>query len=433
MLRVGTIAVGVGLALLTAGCNTLDRNLLREGAGIDVPAADIVAATDIQDIYFGEVCRQAGVATFRQPPNGVLLCDEAAMSPLGWSLFVQAGMNDIDRRCDAYLAWLDDRRRWREPFLKQLHSTAAVTAAVMGLTGVGATPIAIVGAAFGFAQETFVNLSGRLITEINQSTVQSLVLTRQGAYRGGIGGKLIPNKPAAAYALRSYLRICMPMTIETEINTTMTGVDATGVAPPPLIEPRHVSAVVPIQPRAVIESKPRQVFPEVPGATMLLAGYDPAIHSKQYIQNIQSKLCVGKDERGTITPRMNALVEVYQYYINKNAADVRIRVNGQLTQREMTTLSALKGECPADRANYYEWRDNAFAQGVNSRTLIQLLNSKLVKLVLPAEQMPTNADVPVDTVRAKIRLIRTKIPKLFLDDSSLTGQFTPDLMDELFK
>ena len=189
----------VGLALLAGGCNTLDGTYLRAGVGTEVAAGDIVASTNVQEIYFGEICRQAGLSV-RQTPEGVLLCDESLMPPGAWTVFVQAGMNDIDRRCDAYLAWLDDRRRWREPFLKQLHSTAAVTAAVMGLTGVGATSIAIAGAAFGFAQETFVNLSGRLITEINQSTVQSLVLNRQNLYRGGINNRLIPNRPAATLA-----------------------------------------------------------------------------------------------------------------------------------------------------------------------------------------------------------------------------------------
>src|SRR5947207_11932596 len=253
----GAILGAVGLALLAGGCNTLDRNYLRDGVGTEVTSTDIVTSTNLQAIYFGEVCRQAGL-TVRQTPDGALLCDELALSPAAWSIFVQAGMNDIDRRCDAYLAWLDDRRRWREPLLKQLHSTAAATAAIMGLTGVSAAPIAIVGAAFGFAQETFVNLSGRLITEVNHSTVQSLVLTRQNDYRAGLRNKVIVNGPAALYALRSYLRICMPMTIETEINTTLTSVDRNGAPPVPLITPATINAAIITNATAPLPSSPRQ-------------------------------------------------------------------------------------------------------------------------------------------------------------------------------
>lgn len=237
------IVAAVGLALLATGCNITESTYLRAGVGTEVATTDIISVTNIQEIYFGEICRQAGLSV-RQAADGVLLCDEASMLPGAWSVFVQAGMNDIDRRCDAYLAWLDDRRRWREPILKQINTTAAATAAIMGLTGVGATPIAIVGAAFGFASDTFVNITGRLVTEVNQSTVQSLVLVRQNDYRAGIAQKAIANRPAALYALRSYLRICMPMTIETEINTTVTAVERNDIAPRRMITPATVTGAV---------------------------------------------------------------------------------------------------------------------------------------------------------------------------------------------
>lgn len=285
----GAIVACVGMALLTAGCSR-DSMYLREGVGTEVPYTDVAAVTNLQEIYFGEVCRQAGLVV-RQTPDGVLLCDETVMSPPAWAIFVQAGMNDIDRRCDAYLAWLDNRRRWNEPILKQLHSTAAVTAAVMGLSGVGATPIAIAGAAFGFAQETFVNLSGRLITEINQSTVQSLVLTRQNAYRDGLRNRAIPNKPAAAYALRSYLRICMPMTIETEINTTMTGVDRNGSPPEPIITPRTITGAIITDATAPLPGSVRQR--DVTARNRINA-FEQSL-SARYIGDVQSALCVPRD------------------------------------------------------------------------------------------------------------------------------------------
>jgi hypothetical protein len=282
---------------LAAGCNSLDRNYLRDGVGTEVSSADIVAVTTLQDIYFGEICRQAGLAV-RPTPDGALFCDEVSMPTGAWTTIVQAGMNDIDRRCDSYLAWLDDRRRWREPFLKQLHSTAAATAAIMGLTGVGATPIAIVGAAFGFAQETFVNLSGRLITEINQSTVQALVLTRQNNYRGGLGNRLIPDRPTALYALRSYLRICMPMTIETEINVTMTGVERNGgIAPAPMITPSTVASAVRAATIANVRETPITPFKPLPKENT----------AKLFFTQVQDSLCVAT-RSGTLDPATEAAI-----------------------------------------------------------------------------------------------------------------------------
>jgi hypothetical protein len=291
-MRMGAIVAWVGLALLAGGCNTLDRTYLREGVGTEVASVDAVAVTNLQEIYFGEICRQAGLSV-RQTPEGALFCDEVAMSPAAWTIFVQAGMNDIDRRCDAYLAWLDDRRRWREPALKQLHSTAAATAAIMGLSGVGAVPIAIVGAAFGFAQETFVNFSGRLITEINHSTVQSLVLTRQNDYRGGLRNKAIPNRPAALYALRSYLRLCMPMTIETEINTTLTGVDRNGTVPPPMITPATIAAATIITDPNRPFTKP-PTFGPPPSNDTRIGVIENSLQKKQIIR-YQNLVCAAPD------------------------------------------------------------------------------------------------------------------------------------------
>jgi hypothetical protein len=393
MRRVGTIAVGIGLALLAAGCNTLERNFLREGVGTEVTSADIVATSDIQDIYFGEVCRQAGLAV-RQAPNGVLLCDESLMPPGAWTLFVQAGMNDIDRRCDAYLAWLDDRRRWREPFLKQLHSTAAATAAIMGLSGVGAVPIAIVGTAFGFAQETFVNLSGRLITEINQSTVQSLVLNRQNAYRGGLGNRLIPNRPAALYALRSYLRICMPMTIETEINTTMTGVDATGIAPPPMITPRTVQTpvvAVPLRARDPVVATPVVVTPVGGSST----AEERAITRGDFAK-LQSFLCA-PPEPSFGSPTRDA-IWVFQ-------DTLRLQATGTLGSRdlqELTRQSFARNACDDSKyANYFE------RTRINDATRVRQLKDVLNRLApTPPLLDPTNATIN-EATRDKIAAVRT--------------------------
>jgi hypothetical protein len=339
------IVACVGLALL-AGCNTLDRNYLREGVGTDVTAADIVTTTNLQQIYFGEVCRQAGLPV-RPTPEGIPLCDELAMSPAAWTLFVQAGMNDIDRRCDAYLAWLDDRRRWREPFLKQLHSTAAATAAIMGLSGVGATPIAIVGAAFGFAQETFVNLSGRLITEVNHSTVQSLVLTRQNDYRAGLGNRLIANGPAALYALRSYLRICMPMTIETEINATVTSVERNNERPGRMITPDTiVAATIITDPNKPFSRPP--TFGPPPTKDTRIGPIEIALQMKQ-IMRYQRLVCAKPD--GLLGPRGSDTRTKIRAYLIKNNFKPQGE-NDTVTDEDRINLedelsAGKKGNCPA--------------------------------------------------------------------------------------
>jgi hypothetical protein len=208
----------IGLALLAAGCDSLSGRYLREGIGTELYTADALDSARLQELYVGYICQQAGLS-FEASGDG-LLCREAPVSPV-WAVFVQAGMNDIDRRCDAYLSWLDNRRRWIGPIHQQILDTEAATLVILGATIADPTKaIAIVAAAFGLASHSFTNFNSRFLFEVEKSTVQAVVLTRQQTYRQTLP-VVIDNRPAAIYALRQYLRLCMPMTIETQINTTV--------------------------------------------------------------------------------------------------------------------------------------------------------------------------------------------------------------------
>jgi len=210
-----------GVLLSVAGCDAMDRIYSRQGVGVDLYATEGVATAQAQDDYFAKICEQAGV--YCAPNSG----------PATWSAVVRAGMNDIDERCDGYLIWLDNIRRSQAPITKQILDTATATALIMQATGASAGSMAIVAAAFGLASSSFTNVSSRLILEVPHSTVQAIVLSRQKAYRDDLFGNppvLIPNRPAAVYALRSYLRLCMPITIEMEINNTIATFERGGVA-----------------------------------------------------------------------------------------------------------------------------------------------------------------------------------------------------------
>jgi hypothetical protein len=216
----------IGIAMLATGCSTLDERYTREGAGTDLYVPELADSARLQEIYVGYICQQAALSY--EQIDGVLICREPALT-VNWQVFVQAGMNDIDRRCDGYLTWLDNRRRWEGPIHQEILDTQATTLAILAATAVGPNPIAIVAAAFGLAAHSFTNFNSRLLFEVEKSTVQSVVLTRQQKYRETLP-TVIDNRPAAIYALRQYLRLCMPMTIETQINTTVKLFERGGVA-----------------------------------------------------------------------------------------------------------------------------------------------------------------------------------------------------------
>jgi hypothetical protein len=252
MLAFARVFAALALAALMSGCISSDSQFIKEGVGTTLYSPSTADTTNQQDQYVTLICRQAGLQ----------FCETGPIAPLEWSLFVQAGMNDIDERCDIYLAWLDSKRRNTEPILKEIHDVQQAASAILTVSGAGSSVMNIVVQAFGLAANTFTNVSSRLLFDINQSTVQAVVLTRQREYRTGILAlpRPIDNRPAAMHALRSYLRLCMPFTIENEINTAVTLFErGGGVAPDPLVTPRTIAAQIIRSPRQQVTTPRKPV------------------------------------------------------------------------------------------------------------------------------------------------------------------------------
>ncbi|MET3613355.1 hypothetical protein ABID16_001660 [Rhizobium aquaticum] len=205
------------MALTTAACNPLSDQYLAGGVGSALNSGQLAQETDRQDEYVYLICRQSA-------GSGTAVAAGKGCSIGSWATFIRAGMNDIDRRCDAYLTWLDTQRRNRPAVLEQISATGTTTNGILGLTGAGTKAMALVAAAFGLAGATYGNWNSRLLLEVDHSTVQGLVYRRQEQFRqdNSIAITNVSDRPTALYLLRGYLRLCMPMTIETDINSTIT-------------------------------------------------------------------------------------------------------------------------------------------------------------------------------------------------------------------
>jgi hypothetical protein len=296
MRGVGVVAGCVALAVLVSGCDTTDSQYFRYGIGTDLYSADIVQTTQFQDLYLTELCRQALPVVSTSDGQ----CLNAVPNPNGWNLIVQAGLNDVDRRCDSYLAWLDDRRRTNSAVLKELGDITVASQAIMRVAGVGANPITLAGLAFGLAANTFTNVNSRLLLEVDKTTVQTLVLHRRDAYRLQLQGIVVDSRPAAIHALRSYLTICTPYTIETDINSTITVFQAGGAGAlerPPLVNAETV--------RGTTIQRARDPLPERKPPP--LEKLKPA-----FITNVQVALCVPEaDVNGVVGPSTIAAIRGY--------------------------------------------------------------------------------------------------------------------------
>lgn len=424
------IAACMATQILVAGCNSRDARYTNEGIGTNLFAAELPEETQLQDLYIGYICRQAGL-----PASGDgALCYPT--EPSGWTAFVRAGMNDIDQRCDGYLSWLDSQRRWTAPILEQIGDTQNASQAVMAATGSGPSAIAVVGAAFGLARNTFANLRSRLLLEVNHSTVQTIVFQRQTRFRNEITSKLIPSRPDAIHALRQYLRICMPFTIETEINTTITAFERGGpgaLVREPLISARTVgvpastgaSIGAPVTARRVVERRELAKPTIDPAHRTVVGEFDPERDSVSYVNNILQRLCVPRAERNVITPKVNARIKAFQQWQSRRTGGARTEITGLLSRRDMDIVAAFPVCDSARYMNFYE-ADN-FQRGINDPELIELMNKHLK----PERQLNPQSSTVIQ-VRERIREIRKALDsKLTLKDTYLSDQLTFDLVEAL--
>src|SRR5687768_5973436 len=94
------------LGALLAGCSA---SISPMGVGNSVYSADFGHELVKEEIYAGLICESGALPTMRAA-SGAPRCDYQQLSSTDWADFVNAGMVDIDRRCDAYLTWLFDLR-----------------------------------------------------------------------------------------------------------------------------------------------------------------------------------------------------------------------------------------------------------------------------------------------------------------------------------
>jgi hypothetical protein len=329
-MRAGVVSGCVALSLLLSGCDTTDSNYFRYGAGTNLYSEDIIQTTQLQDVYFTELCRQALPVISTSDS----VCLNAVPNAAAWGLIVQAGLNDIDRRCDSYLAWLDDRRRTNNAVLKELADVTVATQAIMRVGGVGANPITLAGLAFGLAANTFTNINSRLLLEVDKTTVQTLVLRRRDEYRFQLRSIQVESKPAAVHALRSYLNICTPYTIETDINSTITVFQTGGPAAlnrPPLINAETVRSTTIVRAR---DPLPVRQFP------------DKVAVGTAFITNVQLALCVptangiaGESTIAAIRQYLQAIPKPVPETIDPTSAELRPTLQKAVSEvRECNTL-----------------------------------------------------------------------------------------------
>ena len=386
-------------ALTTAACNPAADQYFREGAGSDLYSAQLAEATQLQDQYVYYICRQARNPSAEGADGSSCVTD--------WTAFTLAGMNDIDRRCDAYLTWLDAQRRDRTPVLAQIAAMGGAPLQSWAWRAPARRLSAIVATAFGLAGTTYANWNSRLLLDVDHSTVQTLVYMRQQQYRKGNAGVMVQDRAAAIYVLRGYLRICMPITIETDINTSVTL--ARLGAPQWLLQAPLVrtEATAPLTPRTKVAQQERRVG-TVEDFNPILTQYNSKVDTVENMRAPLRALCATeaqiKDINGNI-PSLQGLIRFYQFVDTYKPRDTSLSpdVTGKLTP---TQIKRLRGSSPCDLTpnakNIYEVR----TKGIKG--YIDALNSA------PPSAPPLGDTASEADIRARIAQVRNAIPQVKL-------------------
>lgn len=417
------LAFCVALTLLLAGCDPNDKAYFRSGVGTELYTADTATAADLQNAYLESLCRQAMPFVGIEVPS----CSQQRLQPTEWPLLVQAGMNDIDQRCDSYLSWLDQRKRENAAILAEV---SAIRVAVDALTNPAITsvsPIALasVAAAFGLATSTLGNVNS-LLLQVDHTTVQSVVFINRRNFREKVLDLAITNKPMVVHALRSYLTICMPMTISANINSTVTVFQQAGAGA--LDQQQLVSTTTlgaPQRATGTAGGRTERRLTGHPEFAPFFVGYTANNFPFDTIKLIQDVLCVPTGEVGRVGLTFSRHIAIFEESDLPPKEKRKVTPDGKIDVVERDIIMS-RTKCSRDVArNFYERQ----LDPDGTRFIMQLLNRK----------KPTGlADLPetssLAAARERISLVRrsleaagtiSKLPE------SMSNQWTRDLFEAL--
>jgi hypothetical protein len=165
---------------------------------------------------------------------------EGAIPALGlrerWYDVILAGFNVVDDACMTYIddLWILERRKNRNEVL--LAASGAATAAILAASShPSSATLVVLAQAFGLASAFNAGISDSYLYTQNAATIKKLVRKTTTAYRDDLAAKLTQKEdvypvgsPGAAYHhMREYLALCLPPTIQAQIEDLVTSGKAT--------------------------------------------------------------------------------------------------------------------------------------------------------------------------------------------------------------
>ena len=403
-------------AILVSACNPLETNKFRtEGPGVDLMSSRTKQARVDLNQYLNELCLQ-GSSNIN---NG------KGCAPLTtahhWRELVFTGFNDIDLRCDDYMRWLDQIRSEKQFVNEGSNAIKTLLGGVLGIAVPETIAINYINLALGFATDTYNSYHNTILLGMESSTVKTIVYERRAKLRDEFRDDNFSFKPDAVYALRTYLRACMPQTIVMDVNTFTRSI-ATGDKNP--LDTSTERDAAGVMGRTVPKSKD----PAGSGAGSSRGGntfnnppddFGPGVTSND-VRAFQRASCITQD--GKTGPKTRVAIRIFRL------SDDGIADSGPvLTRNEL--LGANPAACRNGVRNYFE------KIALGDRTSQQNLVNIILTDFLPGRSLTGPKDFSNLNVRKLISDARSRLGTSVNEDaniaSSVSDQVTPALYSAL--
>jgi len=396
------LALFISILFLVSACTEPVVRNYANAIGPDLYASSTVKNTRLLDVYSSHLCYQASLPITKPNNYANYVCKFEDFKSPHWNSFVQMGIYDIDRRCDEFLESLYYKEKSRGPILRQITNTSTVTREILNIAAVSNSSIRIVAAAFDFASNSFSNVRNGLLDALDQTTVKSIVYGRQKKLKEEIAGATFTSKPQALNALRAYLRVCMPFTIEMEANAVLTTVQRNdGNAGNSLIE-AVVTGPGPSKPDQPARKTPPVASDDLPAGAQNEERSIKISNLKQF----QASLCIPQSGAFDATTRDG--IRIYQEWRGATAT-------GELSRTDIGYLLEKKKCSNAMFKNAYE---ESF---LNTKEKREIFQGRLNKVTAGGVLM-VDGILASDT-RAKIKAVRESFG-ISTDGTSVADQLT---------
>jgi hypothetical protein len=186
--------------------------------------------------------------------------------PEDWNQVITAGMHYVDVRCDRFIDALFWLNRIRETSSREIRFVGAASAAALTILSASTELIGLAPLAFGLLDQTVNNIGQGLLYDLPPATVRTIVEEQQTAYVQAMQGKSFNTRSLALGTIQGYVTLCLPATIEAEVNRAITsqrfrpvnyGPPGPPPPPPPPPPPGPAAVATPPPPPPPAQSPPR--------------------------------------------------------------------------------------------------------------------------------------------------------------------------------